>query len=182
MPFPVVAVAVATTIASLGTVVGVEAVDGPASPSPRAWSGPCASGNGWTGWCLDDGDGCAVDAWIADTNGNGWADVFWFDLDVAADGPDCTMDTYVVDPNEQDGLIAKAWFNLDENQVWDRTVSQAFSPEGWVETTTCQDTNGNGPDDEVCWTNTTTTVGAPSYDGVAGLLVGVSALSGAVVG
>ena len=172
--------AVAVTAVSVGTVVGVEAAtDSPARAATAAFPAQCAASNGWTGYCLDQ-DSC-VDAWIMDTNGNGLADQYWFDLDGAVDGEDCVVDSWATDVPESDGLLQYIQFDMDENQVAEASVSQAFTLEGYIQTVTCEDTNGNGPSDEVCTVETTTTIGAPTYDGLAGVLVLMSQLNGTVV-
>ena len=166
MPVPILGLAIATTLASLGAVVGVEmATDAPAHASTSI-----TQSSGYQEWYLPDADSC-VDAWTMDRNQNGRPDLIWLDLDGSVDGEDCAPDTRIDDLIDYDDLVTRVEFDMNENRYPEVTITQEATLQGVV-TTECVDANEDGaPDGGYCPSPAEYTITAPTYDGLFSLVL-----------
>jgi hypothetical protein len=136
-----------------------------------------------------DGDGC-LDVALWDGEGNGHAEVAWLDYD-----NDCAWDSKFINAQYGDDRLEQVWIDLDENGMgdvmfFDGNQDGSFD---WF----LVDANKDGYWDTADWQSLahqqsaydqlraslmgTVTVGAPTYDGWAGLVIGMAGASGTAV-
>lgn len=161
----ILALGVATTVVCVGTVVAVQVT--------TAGRADAAT---WSTYQLD-GDSC-VDAWSADPDGNGYPNVIWFDLT-----GNCAPDTWVLDPDEPNGIVESYGYDLSENgypEVW---VEQRLTELG-QQMDVCHDyaDDGFAGSSDICYGSVVATVGPPDWSaGPNALLLQLAAMYGVVI-